>query len=1178
VLELSTLVFKVETGALDTAIKKHKELAAIQRELGKPSNTPKSSNRGGGSGEGKQLDLLTKLDNLYKDLAQGATRWEASQLRAARQMGVPLESVKEQLLGIRKLSQDPFDSAIGSVRSITQYFEQLNNRVSLANEGLLLTAKQLREFSRIPFEVEGQMKAGGKSPKDTDNGEYLRRIQQEEKSYIGTAKAANQLASAEKGRSDVIKQHANANKFLAAEMQRVDAVLGEMNSTYGLNVKTQQKSAEQAANYAANLKRAGVEGQRAAVLMEDYRKKISQIADIDKKRAGERLSNALAPQISDVAVSLAGGMPLHLVMMQQGLQIRDLIGQSKIDVKDLDAVFRKSMSNMVTSIGGTVAALGSLAYGGLKDVGSAVSDFGIKWSGLGLGLDAIVRKFPALAGGISVAATALGVFTGGLMVGAIVLIGALVMEYVKLIGANDTLVRSLAVTGGVFGVAASRSAAYVEGLTKVGATTLDAIAIIGQMADSGKFTASQIDLVGKAAVDMERYGGVAIKDTIKAFEDMAKDPVKGLTELAIKTGDVSPKTLQLAYDLQEQGKMADAATVAVKALAGQMVSSTERMQHALHPLTKMWIDLKHTVSGVWSYIGNVINKSMNVGPEIQKTRDAIENIKSIQKGTGGLLTMLAPKDYMQKELDSLVTKLAIMDRIDQTEVHGQKLRSESAIQIKKNEEDELTYMSKKEKARRELDKLEKAKAAPGSKISDGAYLEKKNELEGQLVDKGARAESNKQKTYELSVQEKINDAYNQMVGNARELTVLEKKLLDIRDDPKFKNYSPKEKAAVEEQVRLLNEKAKAELKVKSDADVRLKEQKESEKEMADLYRELSIHGEKYEQVLLNIAKARANGAVTTDEEADRLRKENLRKNSNAYKFGEKTKEDQQKSGVSLQAQEEDLYLRQSMVGRTELAQQKMQEEFNTEKSLKEAMAELDANLLAVSTGAEIGAREELEAGWIEHYSKRIALIEGEAALKRTLLSEEEERRKNFDAVVKRGFESMGDALVDFALTGKSSFGDMIKQMLIDLAKVEIKMQMMKLYNSAGGYSGILKSLAGMFSGSNYEGGGYTGSSSRSGGVDGKGGFPAILHPKEVVTDLTRQGIPSRSSGGSNVQIIVNNNSGQQVEKKESVDSRGNRRVELTIGEMTAGEMSRVGSSMQGSVSNTFGLRPTLVPR
>lgn len=39
----------------------------------------------------------------------------------------------------------------------------------------------------------------------------------------------------------------------------------------------------------------------------------------------------------------------------------------------------------------------------------------------------------------------------------------------------------------------------------------------------------------------------------------------------------------------------------------------------------------------------------------------------------------------------------------------------------------------------------------------------------------------------------------------------------------------------------------------------------------------------------------------------------------------------------------------------------------------------------------------------------------------------------------------------------------------------------------------------------FDGGGYTGMGSRSGGVDGRGGFPALLHPNETVVDHTKGG-------------------------------------------------------------------------
>ncbi len=47
----------------------------------------------------------------------------------------------------------------------------------------------------------------------------------------------------------------------------------------------------------------------------------------------------------------------------------------------------------------------------------------------------------------------------------------------------------------------------------------------------------------------------------------------------------------------------------------------------------------------------------------------------------------------------------------------------------------------------------------------------------------------------------------------------------------------------------------------------------------------------------------------------------------------------------------------------------------------------------------------------------------------------------------------------------------------------------------------------------FEGGGYTGNGPRSGGLDGRGGFMAMLHPNETVVDHSR--------GNSGGEVVVN---------------------------------------------------------
>jgi TP901 family phage tail tape measure protein len=112
-------------------------------------------------------------------------------------------------------------------------------------------------------------------------------------------------------------------------------------------------------------------------------------------------------------------------------------------------------------------------------------------------------------------------------------------------------------------------------------------------------------------------------------------------------------------------------------------------------------------------------------------------------------------------------------------------------------------------------------------------------------------------------------------------------------------------------------------------------------------------------------------------------------------------------------------------------------------------------------------------------------------------------------------------------------------------------------------------------GGGFDGGGYTGDGSRSGGMDGKGGFMAMLHPQETVIDHTRgQGM------GGDIEVVIHNYGGgkdPQVSVQPD-DARGRRRLNVTLGESLAGEISRPGSAAHSSVRKTFGTRPTLVGR
>ena len=97
-----------------------------------------------------------------------------------------------------------------------------------------------------------------------------------------------------------------------------------------------------------------------------------------------------------------------------------------------------------------------------------------------------------------------------------------------------------------------------------------------------------------------------------------------------------------------------------------------------------------------------------------------------------------------------------------------------------------------------------------------------------------------------------------------------------------------------------------------------------------------------------------------------------------------------------------------------------------------------------------------------------------------------------------------DALAQAFINGKADFSDLADFIKLTLIKAFIQAK-------------ITAPLLELFS---FDGGGYTGSGPRTGGVDGKGGFLSILHPNETVIDHSG-GMRSGGSGVTNINYNIN---------------------------------------------------------
>ena len=132
-----------------------------------------------------------------------------------------------------------------------------------------------------------------------------------------------------------------------------------------------------------------------------------------------------------------------------------------------------------------------------------------------------------------------------------------------------------------------------------------------------------------------------------------------------------------------------------------------------------------------------------------------------------------------------------------------------------------------------------------------------------------------------------------------------------------------------------------------------------------------------------------------------------------------------------------------------------------------------------------------------------------------------------DAVGKLTVDSIGgleNSLTELANTGTINFKAFAASVLRDTSRMII--QQLVLKTIMGAIGGILAPpTAGLGISSprslgSYAGGGYTGNGPRSGGLDGQGGFLAVMHPRETVIDHTKGAPMTTASGSTNITINV----------------------------------------------------------
>ena len=136
-------------------------------------------------------------------------------------------------------------------------------------------------------------------------------------------------------------------------------------------------------------------------------------------------------------------------------------------------------------------------------------------------------------------------------------------------------------------------------------------------------------------------------------------------------------------------------------------------------------------------------------------------------------------------------------------------------------------------------------------------------------------------------------------------------------------------------------------------------------------------------------------------------------------------------------------------------------------------------------------------------------------------------QEELQGVFKKSYDGLTNLTMDFLENGKASFKDYATSVVRELIRIAVqKLIIDRMFASIGGsISSIRDRVQGsleydsIVSGGDpftFAGGGYTGNGARAGGIDGKGGFPAILHPRETVIDHAQ----GQGMGGATVNFNI----------------------------------------------------------
>ncbi|EPH0514428.1 phage tail tape measure protein [Enterobacter kobei] len=440
-----------------------------------------------------------------------------------------------------------------------------------------------KALNRLDEQQESLRKFQAKGFLDTDTFQAYNKILDDTRLKLTDTGEAAARAQAELAATQAAEKQSAALKNL----------LGSIDPTIRAFNSLDEQHAQLVAHFEAG-RINGAQFEHFNTILNQTRERLSGVADVlpealsrqedAARRAGISVGQysaalrTLPAQITDIATQLAGGQSPFLILLQQGGQIKDSFGGFGAMFQALkDALFGFN-EDVERGADEATESLGDLAEG-FNDTSEAAEN---------------LRKVRGILTPIN-----LGIL--GIAAAA----GILSYAWYQASKEVESLNKSLILTGNYAGVTAGQLSQMAKAIAESGSTQSEAVDALSKVVSTGKFRASQLEMVTSTALAMEEATGKSIDETIKNFQKLYLAPTKASEELNSSMHYLTSAQYEYISSLERRGDREGAAEAAAKAYSQAEQTRSQQVLDNLGLIERAAKATGDALKGMWGELLNI---------------------------------------------------------------------------------------------------------------------------------------------------------------------------------------------------------------------------------------------------------------------------------------------------------------------------------------------------------------------------------------------------------------------------------------------------------------------------------------------------------------------------------------------------------------------------------------------